>query len=575
MTTVGLSDIADGAKYDVVVAGAGAAGMAAAVFSALAGARVLLVERTEFVGGTSAFSAATAWVPNTHHSAEVGAQDSLENALGFLDKAVGNRAPRALRKAFLKRGPEAIQKLEAATDVKFRARPFHPDYLYELEGSTSFGRALEPLPFDGRALGDDLKLVRPPIPEFTILGGLMIDRDDIPHLLKMGKSIKSLAYSMRLVGAYFLQKLRYGRGTRLVMGNALIARFLQAARQLGVQIVTQTQITHIASLGHGQHGLRLTHAGAQREITATHGVILASGGFARHPEKRAEILPHPLPKASPAAPGHTGEMHDLVLAMGAHYTDSAAQSCFWAPVSLRQRADKTTAAFPHFVLDRSKPGVISVGKDGKRFVNESRSYHEFVSAMYAANKDGSHIPTYLICDATALKKYGLGMVRPGAKKIAPYLADGYLTQADTLADLAHELGIDAKGLQASVERFNGFAQTGVDPDFKRGTTVYEKANGDPEVTPNPTLGALQTGPYFAVKLWPGDIGSATGLVTDEHARLLREDGSVIDGLYACGADMASIMGGVYPGPGITIGPGIVFGYIAAQTACAAISGSAT
>jgi len=560
-----LTTITQDEVFDVIVLGAGAAGMASAVFSALKGQRVLLVERTEYLGGTSAFSAATTWVPLTRYSDAFGTQDSAENVLGFLDRAVGNRAPRALREAFVTQGAQAIHTLEDQAGVQFRPRPFHPDYLHELEGSTSNGRALEPEPFDARSLGDDLDLVRPPIPEFTILNGLMIDRDDIPHLLNMKKSLASLTYALRLIATYYIQKLRYGRGTRFVMGNALIGRLLQAARQLGVTIVTQTQVTNLEALGGRTHELTLNQGQNTRRIQATKGVVLASGGFARHPEKRQEMLPSPAPAHSPAAPGHTGELHDIVLKMGAHYSDTAEQPCFWAPVSHRKRSDGTMAAFPHFVLDRSKPGIISVGRDGKRFTNESRSYHEFVSAMYAADKDGSHMPVYLIADARAIAKYGLGMIRPGGANLKPFLKDRYLTEGRTLNALAANLGIDAAGLAESVDRMNSFADTGIDEDFARGSTVYERANGDADHKPNPTLGKLETAPYYAVRLWPGDIGSAVGLMTDEEARLLRKDGSVIEGLYAVGADMNSIMGGVYPGPGITIGPGIVFGYIAAQS----------
>lgn len=560
--------LSEGDEFDIVVLGAGAAGMAAALFAALEGCKVLLVERTEYLGGTSAYSAATTWVPNTRHSRALGAEDSPENALAFLDRTVGNRAPRALRQAFLEKGPAAIHRLEDATEVQFRGRPFHPDYLYEIEGSTSFGRALEPLPFDASVLGEDLKLIRPPIPEFTILDGLMIDRDDIPHLLKMTKSLQSLAYSIRLIGSYYLQKIRFGRGTRLVMGNALIARMLLAARKLGVTIVTETETAGITHRDGSTYDLTLQQDGTRRRVAARSGVILASGGFARHPRRRAEMLPHPLPEVSPAAPGHTGALHDLVMDLGAYYSETSAQPCYWAPVSIRKRPDGSQAAFPHFVLDRSKPGIISVGRDGRRFVNESRSYHEFVSAMYASNENGGTIPTFLICDADALHKYGMGMIRPGIRNLKPFLDDGYLTRGETLAELATGLGVDPGGLEETVRRMNGFAETGVDEDFARGTTVYEQANGDATHGPNPTLGKLARPPYYAVRLWPGDIGSATGLVTDDHSRLLRRDGTVIEGLYACGADMNSIMGGVYPGPGITIGPGIVFGYIAARTACA-------
>lgn len=554
--------------YDVIVLGAGAGGMSAAIFAALEGARVLLVERTEHLGGTSALSAATTWIPLTRHSRAIGADDSRDKVSGFLDRAVGNRSSKSLREAFLAAGPGVIDTLEERTVVKFRPRPFHPDYLSDIEGATSFGRALEPLPFEAGELGRDLHLIRPPIPEFTILGGMMIDRDDIAHLMKMGKSARSAAYSARIIARYYLSRLRHGRDSRLLMGNALIGRMLLAANRLGVDILTQTETLGFAITGGAVTGVRLRADGAERPIAASGGVILASGGFARHPKLRAKTLPHPVPEFSPSAPGHTGALHDLAFALGAWHGDTAAQPCFWAPCSHRRRADGSTAVFPHFVFDRSKPGIISVGRDGRRFVNESTSYHLFGAAQFAANRDGSHIPAYLVADARALATYGLGMIRPGGADIRPFLADGYLTEGRTLDELAGKLGIDAAGLKDSVARMNRYAQTGVDADFARGTTVYERANGDPAHGPNPTLGALDTAPYYAVKLWPGDIGSATGLVGDAAARLLRRDGSVIDGLYACGNDLQSIMGGVYPGPGITVGPAIVFGAIAARHAAA-------
>lgn len=563
-----LAELPEGASYDVAVLGAGAGGMAAAIFAALAGRRTLLIERTEYLGGTSALSAATTWIPNTLHARAVGASDSPEQAAGFLDRAVGNRAPRALREAFLAAGPEAIRTLEERTDVRFRARPFHPDYLSELEGATEFGRALEPLPFSGKDLGSDLMLIRPPIPEFTILGGLMVDRDDIAHLLKMTKSFASARYAARLLAGYGLDRLRYPRSPRLVMGNALIGRMLRSARKLGVAIATEARVTEITAAAGRVTGLVVEQAGVTRRLAVGGGVILASGGFTRHPRFRREYLPAPVPELSPAAPGHTGELHDLALGLGARHGEGEMQPAFWAPCSHRRRKDGTMAVFPHFVFDRSKPGTLVVGRDGRRFVNESTSYHLFVSAMYAANRDGSTIPAFLITDSAGLGKYGLGMVRPGGQNLRPFLADGYLTAGATLAELAGKLGIDAANLAASVAAMNDHARTGSDPEFGRGTTVYQRANGDAAHGPNPTLGPIGAAPFYAVRLWPGDIGAARGLVTDERARVLGADNAPIAGLYAVGNDMQSIMGGTYPGPGITIGPAVAFGYIAAGDAAA-------
>jgi succinate dehydrogenase/fumarate reductase flavoprotein subunit len=223
--------------------------------------------------------------------------------------------------------------------------------------------------------------------------------------------------------------------------------------------------------------------------------------------------------------------------------------------------------FPHFVMDRAKPGMITVNRAGERFVNESTSYHLFALGMQAAQKA---VPAYLVADAKALRQYGMGMVRPGGKGLAPFLADGYLTEGASLDVLADKLGIPAEGLTRSVADNNAFAKTGVDTQFQRGVTAYQQNIGDAAAgRPNPNLGAISEGPFYAVKLYPGDIGAAQGLQTNEHAQVLNAQGQVIAGLYAVGNDMNSIMGGVYPAPGITIGPGLVFAFLAARHAVAA------
>jgi succinate dehydrogenase/fumarate reductase flavoprotein subunit len=567
-TLLTLDGIADGAAYDLVVAGAGGAGLAAALFSALEGQKVLLVERTPLLGGTTAWSAGTTWIPGTRHAASVGAEgDTLEKAAEFLRQTVGNHSSEAMRQAFLRNGPAAVARLEAETEVRFRARPLHPDYIQEAPEAALRGRALEPLPFDGRRLGAMLALVRPPIPEFTVLGGMMVDRDDIPHLLGMAKSWASFRHSAGLLGRYALDRVRHGRGTRLLMGNALVGRLLASLLARGVHILVDTRVEALERGERGVEGVVLSRGGVRRRVAVRRGVVMATGGFNRHPERRAEMLHRPIAEHSPAAPGHTGEMHDLALAAGARYGEGALDNAFWAPVSVRRRADGSTAVFPHFVLDRGKPGTVVVNKAGRRFVNEATSYHLFVRAMYKAHGTVPSIPAFLVTDADGLRRYGLGMVRPGGKGLAPFLADGYLAEAPTLAGLAGKLGIDAAGLAETVARMNGYAKTGTDPEFGRGTTAYHRANGDASRDlPNPNLGPIGAAPFYAVRLLPGDIGAATGLVTDEDARVLGPDGRPIGGLYACGNDMQSVMGGVYPAPGITIGPGIAFAYAAARHA---------
>jgi succinate dehydrogenase/fumarate reductase flavoprotein subunit len=567
-----LSQLNDHDSVDVVVIGSGGAGFSAALNAAIDGARVLLVERMAHVGGTTAWSAATTWVPGTKRGLEVNPDDTPERVAKFLDIAVGERSDAQLRQSFIDNGPHAIAKLEAQSALQFQVRMLHPDYLSELEGSVLRGRAIEPQPFDGKLLGPNLNLVRDPIPEFTVLGGMMVDRDDIFHLLRLTETWKSFSYSVRILVRHFLDKLLHPRSTRLVMGNALIARMLYSFIARKGLLVTNTEVTQLLQDGNHIGGVTLQQTLTngnliKRTIYSKGGVIMASGGFNRHATRRADMLPGANEAWCPAAPGHTGKAQDLALHAGGHLGNGGLSHAFWAPVSTRQRADGSQAVFPHFVMDRGKPGMITVDSQGQRYLNESTSYHLFGIAMQAHHATTPSVPSWLVCDAGALKRYGIGMVRPGGKGLAPFLTDGYLLQGRTLEDLAQQIKVPSDKLTATVARFNAFADNGVDEDFQRGTTDYQRANGDATWHgPNPCLGALREGPFYAVALYPGDIGGATGLVTDGDARVLNAQGQTIEGLYACGNDMHSIMGGVYPAPGITIGPGITFGYLAAKDA---------
>ena len=554
----------DGAEFDLVVIGAGGAGLSAAVFAAIDGAKVLVVEHTEYVGGTTAWSAGTTWVPCTHHSARVNSSDTLADATTYLNHAVGDQAPAALRDAFLKHGAEAVATIEAQSSMKYRPYLKHPDYISDLPGSTLNGRALEPVPFDGRFLGDLFPLLRPPIPEFTVLGGMMVDRTDINHLLGMTKSWASLKHSASILWRHLRDRLTHARGTRLVMGNALVARLLHSFSQHAhATLALKTSVDALERDASGRVvSVILSSATGKIRVLAKRGVVLASGGFNRDPAIRAQKLPGIPEQWCPAAPGHTGKALALARSMGAVEGQGAQSPAYWAPVSLRKRSDGSTAVFPHFVMDRAKPGMITVNQAGERFVNESTSYHLFALGMQSAMQA---IPSYLIADAKALRQYGMGMVRPGGKGLAPFLADGYLTEGNSLQALADQLGISAEGLAQAVANNNAFAQTGVDTQFQRGVTAYQQNIGDTAAGGrNPNLGEIIEGPFYAVKLYPGDIGAANGLQTNEHAQVLDAKGQAIDGLYAVGNDMNSIMDGVYPAPGITLGPGLVFAYLAVK-----------
>jgi glycine/D-amino acid oxidase-like deaminating enzyme len=561
-----IDSIPESATYDLVIIGAGAGGMSAALFGAIQSRRILLVESTEYVGGTSALSAATTWIPNSHHAASVNPNDSREKVSQFLNAAVGNRSPAALREAFLDSGPEAIATLETSSDVKFRPYATHPDYEQQHEGATMRGRALEPVPFDGKLLGEDLERIRPPIPEFTIFGGMMVDRTDINHLLNLKTSWRSFAHAAKILARYGVDRLSGPRGSRLVMGNALIGRLLLSLKKHGVDVLIKANVQDFVTRNGAVTGVVLAAEGVTRRVQASQGVVLAAGGYNRHPTRRGDLLPQQGPIHSPSAPGHTGAMQDLAIRLGARLGDGNLDNAYWAPVSIRQRPDGSTAAFPHFVMDRSKPGTVCVDQSGRRFVNESCSYHLFARAMFEHDRQRPCIPCFILTDAVGLKKYGLGMVRMGTRNLAPYLADNYLIEAPTIVELAGKMNVDAAALEQTVANMSAYARTGVDPEFGRGTTPYHRVNGDASIGPNPTLGPISTGPFYAVLLYPGDIGAATGLVINEWAQVTKADDQPIAGLYACGNEANSIMGGVYPGPGITIGPAIAFAYRAVQHA---------
>jgi hypothetical protein len=308
----------------------------------------------------------------------------------------------------------------------------------------------------------------------------------------------------------------------------------------------------------------LASEGVSREVRINAGLILAGGGFNRHAERRVAALGTNADWTS-AASGSSGDAQDKAIEIGARISERDFSPAFWAPASIRRRRDGSQAVFPHFVLDRAKPGTVVVDSNGRRFVNEAISYHQFALEMLAAGK--SAIPSFLVADAKAVRKYGIGMVRPGGWGTRAAVAEGYLVAGDTIEQLAQRLNIDPGNLRATLDRMNEYARLGRDPEFGRGSTVYQNHNGDASAGgANPNLGRIATPPFYALRLYPSDIGTSAGLVTDGTARILDAGNQPIVGLYACGNDMQSIMGGTYPGPGITLGPAIAFAYIAVSDA---------
>jgi succinate dehydrogenase/fumarate reductase flavoprotein subunit len=550
---------------DLLVLGSGAAGMTAALTAATLGLDVLVVEKTEVVGGTSARSAGSLWVPNSRHSPP--GRDSPDNALRYLRAILGNRLDETRVRAFLSAAPEMVAFLEDNTAVAFRAYTHHPDYRATVEGATLSGRVLEPVPFDASVLGSDFAKLRPPLPEFMLLGGMMVDRTDIGHLLDATRSLASLRHSLGLLARYGGDRLRFRRGARLVMGNALVGRLYHSLRQRRVPILLSTEALSLTESDGRITGALLASGGERIAVRSRGGVILATGGFSQNPEMRRHLLPPAACPHSPVAEGAQGNGIALGEAAGGRQSVGEGNG-FWSPVSLRRRRDGSMAVFPHLVLDRGKPGLVAVDPQGRRFVSEAIDYHRFAEAMLAALANSPTRPCFLICDDAFIAKYGLGMVRPRRMNLRQALADGYVRKADTLAALAQSIGVAPETLAQTVARHTGFARSGVDEDFGKGSDAYQQNVGDPLHRPNPCIGAIEQPPFYAMAIYASDIGTSAGLLTNELGQVLREDASPIAGLYACGSDMASIMAGAYPGPGINIGPGMTFGFIAARYAAA-------
>ncbi|MEA2927817.1 MAG: hypothetical protein QOG38_245 [Hyphomicrobiales bacterium] len=557
-------------EVDVLVFGAGMGGMTAALVAALEGFDVLLCEKTDQVGGTTSTSAGTVWIPGSSQAVRDGVPDKIDDARRFLEAEIGPRAL-AVRQAYLATGPAALDYLEARSEVKFTAPPMHPDYHSNQPGRALAGRALAAIPFDGRLLGKDFSRVRPPIAPFMVLGGMMVGKNDIPVLLKPFASLRAFAAAAKLVLRHAADRLRYPRGTRLVMGNALVARLFYSLKQRDVPIAFNATLVALVRGKDRVEGAVIDVGDKRQTVRARRGVILATGGFAPNEKLRAEFMSD-LPVAhSNAFAGASGDGFSAGRAVGAAVDGKHTSPAFWFPSSLHK-----DTVYPHILLDRAKPGLIAVNKDGRRFVNESDSYHDFVEAMLRANAVSPSVPAWLICDRSFIRDYGLGLVRPGAgrREIERYIADGYLHRADTLAALAQRIGVDSANLVPTVAEHNRYAAIGVDEAFGKGGTEYNQFNGDPTNTPNPCLRPIAQAPYFAVAVYPSTMGTCVGLATDGDARVLDDNGAAIEGLYACGNDMASLFRGVYVGPGITLGPALVFAYRAVMHLASGASAAA-
>ena len=550
---------------DVLVVGSGAAGFAAAITARKAGLDVLLVEKAGCFGGTSAISGGYIWIPNNALARAAGMADSPEKAREYLRSELGERYDDAFIDAYLDHGPKMVDFLVNDIGIPFSVSTQMPDYHPDAAGST-IGRSLHVKPVNGRILGKEFRRLRPLPRELSLFGMGVSSGSDLSHLYKFGRSFDSTVRVCLLLARYGIDVLRFGRGQQLTNGNALIARLAKALLfDLQAPVWTSAPITRLLNEGGRIVGAMVSKNGQPIEVRADCGVILASGGFAHDVERRTKLYPHPAgleEHVSLAAPGNAGDGARVAEAVGGHVDAGVSNAAAWMPLSRVPRPDGSWGAILHSV-NLGKPGVIAVLRDGKRFVNESLSYHDFVQALISLPDVETPVGAFVVCDHRAFGKYGLGYAKPFLS-LQALIDAGYLIRADTPEELARAAGIEPVGFVQTLREFNAHAVHGDDPAFGKGGNAYARFLGDMSHTPNPCVAPIDQAPYYAVWMYAGDIGSFAGIKTDPCARVMRSDGTAVPGLFAVGNDMASAFGGSYPGGGTPLGLGMTFGYIAGR-----------
>lgn len=554
---------------DLAIVGSGAAGLTAAVTAAHLGLEVIVVEKAPLIGGTSAWSGGWLWVPRNPLAIAAGITEPIETPLAYLRAELGADFDEALCRRFLVEAPRMVGFLMREAGLAFVDGNAIPDFHSGSEGAGLGGRSLCAAPFDGRALGARIRDLRPPLDLVAPFGMGIAAGADLRHFLNATFDRASFRHAAMRVLRHGLDLIRHGRGMHLVAGNALVARLLKAADAAGVTILTDAPAESLMQDDAGRvTGLTLGGAKAGTRIHARRGVVLAAGGFPHDATRQGDLFPHVRAghrHFSAAPTTNTGDGLHLAEGLGAKVRRDFPNAGAWAPVSRVPRAGGAEGHFPHLV-ERAKPGSLMVLRSGRRFANEAESYHDVMSALFATVPEGETPECWLICDHAFIRRFGLGRVRPRPFRLGPWLRNGYLHRGETPRALAQACGIDADGLEATLARVNPLFARGEDPDFHRGESPYNRMQGHAGLGPNPCLRPLGPGPFYAVRIVPGSLGTFAGLAADADARVLDADNRPIPGLYAAGNDMASMMRGRYPAGGITLGPGMTFAYIAAHHA---------
>ena len=554
---------------DLLVMGSGAAGLATAIRAHDLGAKVLLVEKSDLFGGNTAMSGGVCWVANNPQIAAKGIPDSDEEGLAYLTHITkGEVAPERLE-TYLRESKRMLAWFEKNTHLRFDALEKYTDYYPEAPGGKPGGRSMDPVVFDGALLREDLLLLRKPHPQSQIIGKFGITARQAQAALGLGfETMAFMAWQLFLYFMRYFKRAKWGRDTKLCAGNALTGRLLLSLRDRKIDTWLKSGVDELITEDGRIVGAVVSHEGKKVRIKTTQGVMLSAGGFSRNTEMRKKYQRAPITTEWTAGcPDNVGD--GIRLGMDAGGAVDLMDEAWWTPTSLVPRSPSAWV----LVVEKSLPHGLFVNQAGKRFTNEAAPYIDVVNGMYDdAAATGHEAPRWFhVFDASYRKSSITGPIAPGKvmpdSQIPKKLKDGnYLYKAGTLDELASKIGVPADTLKATITRFNGFAVKGEDPDYGRGISAQDRYYGDPNVKPNCCLGPIESGPFYAVQIYPGDLGTKGGLVTDNAGRVLTADGSVIPGLYAAGNTTASVMGRTYPGAGGTIGPALTFGFLAAEAA---------
>jgi 3-oxosteroid 1-dehydrogenase len=550
-----------GQQYDVVVVGSGAAGLVAALTAAHQGLSTVVVEKAPHYGGSTARSGGGVWIPNNEILKRDGVKDTPEAARTYLHEIIGDVVPAEKIDTYLERSPEMLSFVCKNSPLKLCWVPGYSDYYPEKPGGKPTGRSVEPKPFNAKKLGADEKGLEPPYGKVPM--NMVVMQQDYVRLNQLKRHprgvLRSIKVGVRSVWANATGKNLVG------MGRALIAPLRIGLQQAGVPVQLNTALTDLYiedGVVRGIYVIDPRDASAEPQlIRARRAVILGSGGFEHNEQMRVKYQRAPITTEwTVGAVANTGDGILAAEKQGAAL--EFMEDSWWGPTV-------PLVDSPWFALsERNSPGSIIVNMAGKRFMNESMPYVEACHHMYGGeygqgSGPGENIPAWLIFDQQYRDRFIFAGLQPGQRIPKKWLESGVIVKADTLDEIAAKTGLPAEAFGATIDRFNGFARSGVDEDFHRGESAYDRYYGDPTNKPNPNLGEIKHGPFYAAKMVPGDLGTKGGVRTDVHGRALRDDNSVIEGLYAAGNVSSPVMGHTYPGPGGTIGPAMTFGYLAA------------